>query len=354
MRKDHLEIVDIRLQYSDQAHSVVTMPSPADAKNVEAQCFVIMPFAKEFSDVFSTIKSHVESVGGVTCKRLDETRPAGRITERLLAALKDSSFCISDLTGCNPNVMWETGYAMALGKPIVVVTQDASGLPFDMKDLQSLPYDRTQLNATLGGPLKGVVRDTLMHLSTIPTVGSVASTKEEYSRHIVGLGIQLAELKEMVGQIVKSWDVVTPQKAHDDERKIAALEGAWINEGGKTHLYARVISGRLVMPYCYGGNRELTAYYYGWKRSGDYLFGRFRWVHEPSLCGFAFLKPVDKDTLQGAWWLEWEAEFSSAPMPNTSGTPAVWRRLPAHTKTPAWALEFFDRVLRGDVDVDSD
>src|SRR5204862_409394 len=81
----------------------------------------------------------------------DEARPAGRITERLLAALRECSFCIADLTGSNPNVMWETGYAMALGKPVIVITQDLATLPFDMKDMQALCYDRTHLNSSLGG-----------------------------------------------------------------------------------------------------------------------------------------------------------------------------------------------------------
>ena len=56
--------------------------------------------------------------------------------------------------------MWETGYAMALGKPLVIVMQDLSILPFDLKDMQALPYDRSQLNSSLGRQLKDVVKDT--------------------------------------------------------------------------------------------------------------------------------------------------------------------------------------------------
>ena len=38
--------------------------------------------------------------------------------------------------------MWEMGYAMALGKPLIVVTQNSQDVPFDLKDMQSLQYDR--------------------------------------------------------------------------------------------------------------------------------------------------------------------------------------------------------------------
>lgn len=45
---------------------------------------------------------------------------------------------MADLTGTNPNVMWELGYAMALKKPALIITQSQAAAPFDVKDLQSL------------------------------------------------------------------------------------------------------------------------------------------------------------------------------------------------------------------------
>jgi nucleoside 2-deoxyribosyltransferase len=83
-------------------------------------CFVIMPFSGDFDDVYSSIKLGVEgalSTSGGRCFRLDESRPAGRITERLLGELQSAAFCVADLTGNKANVMWEVGYAMALAKP---------------------------------------------------------------------------------------------------------------------------------------------------------------------------------------------------------------------------------------------
>jgi hypothetical protein len=59
-------------------------------------CFVIMPFAAEFDDVYQAIKGGVEdavSETGGKCFRLDESRPAGRITDRLLTELRTAAFC---------------------------------------------------------------------------------------------------------------------------------------------------------------------------------------------------------------------------------------------------------------------
>src|SRR5688500_18373493 len=104
-------------------------------------CFVIMPFSREFDDVYAVIKTSVEgalSTSGGRCFRLDEARPAGRITDRLLTELQAASLCVADLTGNSPNVMWEVGYAMAMNKPMIIITQGLRELPFDLKDMQSL------------------------------------------------------------------------------------------------------------------------------------------------------------------------------------------------------------------------
>src|SRR5262245_57270157 len=119
-----------------------------------------MPFAREFDDVYSTIKNTIDSILAErrgTCFRLDESRPAGRITERLFREIHACEMCVADVTGTKPNVMWELGYAMALEKPTILLTQALTDLPFDVKDLQSIEYDRNHLNQTLGVPLKTIV-----------------------------------------------------------------------------------------------------------------------------------------------------------------------------------------------------
>jgi len=115
-----------------------------------------MPFASEFDDVYATIKGVIESstmTQNGRCFRLDDARPAGRITDRLLSELRAATLCVADLTGNKPNVMWELGFAMALGKPTIVVTQTLDDLPFDIKDMQSIEYQRHHLNSSLSIPL---------------------------------------------------------------------------------------------------------------------------------------------------------------------------------------------------------
>ena len=128
------------------------------------KCFVIMPFDPSFNDVYAMIKKTAEgAVPGetVTCRRLDEIKLPGRISDDLIREINQSVFCISDLSGNNPNVMWETGYAMALKKPIVFISQDVKALPFDIRDMRTIPYNRLSLTETLEFPLTDTIRETL-------------------------------------------------------------------------------------------------------------------------------------------------------------------------------------------------
>ena len=126
-------------------------------------CFVIMPFASEFDEVYRTIRKAVEegTAGKVACHRLDELKTPGRITDDLVEAIADADFCIADLTGMNPNVMWEVGYAMALTKPVLFLSQSVDSLPFDLRNMRVLAYGGGQADPELHADLLDAVRATL-------------------------------------------------------------------------------------------------------------------------------------------------------------------------------------------------
>jgi len=127
------------------------------------KCFVIMPFAKDFDDVYATARRAVSTVreGQAQCFRLDEVKAAGRITDDLVRELNESAICIADLTGCNPNVMWEVGYAMALRKPVIFISQEVGSLPFDLRLMRTIPYQRHSLAVSLERQLAEAFRETL-------------------------------------------------------------------------------------------------------------------------------------------------------------------------------------------------
>jgi nucleoside 2-deoxyribosyltransferase len=307
-----------------------------------------MPFAPEFDDVYATIRASVEGVSredSLRCFRLDESRPAGRITDRLLQEIQSASLCIADLTGNKPNVMWEVGYAMALGRPTIIVTQDKGEMPFDIRDMETLQYDRRHLGETLGKPLKRTIIDTVSALRSANQANS-KSTPAVQGELVGELLEQVRELRSMVSQAVKTWNP-TPQQAQqlpETHESLRGLEGAWFNRESRAYLYARMIDNELVTPYCYGGNDHLTSAYYGWKRIGEFWFARFCWL-TADISGFAFLKQESVDLLTGAWWGDDEAK-EIPEIPNLrSGVPVRWERK-RDVQIPGWALRFFEEVRR--------
>ena len=109
----------------------------------------MMPFQDEFDDVYLVIADAIRNVSHetsvqLTCSRADEFGP-GRITDQILAAIQDADIVIADLTGNNPNVMYELGFSHALGKSAIILNQNVHASPFDVKDLRQIVYDRQRL-----------------------------------------------------------------------------------------------------------------------------------------------------------------------------------------------------------------
>lgn len=125
----------------------------------------MMPFDTSFDEVYKTIKESIESAypqGSCTCIRLDEIVTAGRITEDLVKEIQDATVCIADITGNNANVMWEVGYAMALEKPIIFISQSIDTTPFDVKDMRIIKYTKDTLPTSLRVPIEKSLRETIV------------------------------------------------------------------------------------------------------------------------------------------------------------------------------------------------
>jgi nucleoside 2-deoxyribosyltransferase len=163
---------------------------------------VLMPFASEFDSVFAAAKAAAASAlpgEQIDCSWLKDTLAAGRITDDILHGINDSTFCIADLSGNNANVMWETGYAMALGKPTILIGQSIDTLPFDLKVHRVLSYDLGDLDA-LTDQLSKAIQETLAryelhtkvdkalrpfsHSTTIAVTGSMNAEPAKLKRRI--------------------------------------------------------------------------------------------------------------------------------------------------------------------------
>jgi nucleoside 2-deoxyribosyltransferase len=104
-------------------------------------CFVMMPFEKKMDIVYRTLITPVVTELGLTVVRADEMQNPGSIMEQIRVAIQQARICIVDLTGTNANVMFELGLAQAAGKPTILISQDISKLPFDVRSQRIINYN---------------------------------------------------------------------------------------------------------------------------------------------------------------------------------------------------------------------
>jgi len=105
--------------------------------------FVLMPFSQDFDDVYKLGIGPACKGAGAYCERVDEQIYTENIMERIRNQIAKADLIVSDLTGQNPNVFYETGYAHALGKTTILLTQKAEDIPFDLKHTPHIVYGKS-------------------------------------------------------------------------------------------------------------------------------------------------------------------------------------------------------------------
>jgi len=125
--------------------------------------FVCMPFAQQFDDSYKFAIQPAVQECGFKCLRADEIEHNKGILEVIHRQIESAHIIVADMTGGNPNVYYEVGYAHALGKDVVLLTQRASDLPFDLRGLNHIVYEGriTGLKEKLTRRLKAMLTDGL-------------------------------------------------------------------------------------------------------------------------------------------------------------------------------------------------
>jgi hypothetical protein len=108
--------------------------------------FVLMPFDKKFEDVYKlAIKPACEKAGAYA-ERVDDQIFQESILQRIYSQIAKADIIIADMTGRNPNVFYETGYAHALGKQVILLTNKTEDIPFDLKHYYHIIYEESISN----------------------------------------------------------------------------------------------------------------------------------------------------------------------------------------------------------------
>lgn len=105
--------------------------------------FILTPFHEKFDEAYNTIKKVCNSAD-IRCVRGDEQNFKGDIFSHVLLNIVQAKLVIANISGRNPNVMYELGLAHALDKNVILVAETLQDIPVDLKSKRIVTYTNTQ------------------------------------------------------------------------------------------------------------------------------------------------------------------------------------------------------------------
>lgn len=143
---------------ADQVKSWLNKRAHSGGKvaDVENSCFVIGPIGDELApygapervryeqalEIWEKVIEPACMAAGVEPVRADKIARPGEITDQVFAQIRDADLIVADVTGGNPNVMYELGLRHTLHKATIQIGEHGQ-LPFDISAIRTLKFART-------------------------------------------------------------------------------------------------------------------------------------------------------------------------------------------------------------------
>jgi hypothetical protein len=142
-----------------------SLPTVAEVKPI---CGIVMPISAldgctehHWSEVKSLISDAVGAVGFAS-SLVSDADDVGIIQKRIIQNLYENPIVVCDVSGKNPNVMFELGMRLAFDKPTVIIKDDRTSYSFDTSPIEHLEYPRdlrygriVEFKAILGEKVRG-------------------------------------------------------------------------------------------------------------------------------------------------------------------------------------------------------
>jgi hypothetical protein len=142
---------------------VQTSDEAVEGRGAHGECFTIMPFGGWNDEYYSTIYSPAIEAADLIPRRVDDLYRPSAIVHDIWTYTQRCRIVLADLTGKNPNVFYELGLAHAIAKPAVLVAESISDVPFDLRALRVIDYDKNEPNwgQTLQSKIETAIREVL-------------------------------------------------------------------------------------------------------------------------------------------------------------------------------------------------
>lgn len=126
-------------------------------------CFVLMPFGEPFDSYYFKIIDPAVRTAGLNPLRGDSLYRPSPIMDDVWTMIQDARVLLVELTGRNSNVFYELGLGHAIGKPAVLISETIEDVPFDLRSLRVILYDKDdpEWGQTLRNAIVVSMRETL-------------------------------------------------------------------------------------------------------------------------------------------------------------------------------------------------
>jgi hypothetical protein len=111
-------------------------------------CGIVMPISaidgcdeSHWSDVQEILSESIESAG-FNPNLVSNADDVGIIHKRIIQNLYDNPIVVCDVSGKNPNVMFELGLRLAFDKPTIIVKDEKTAYSFDTSAIEHIEYPR--------------------------------------------------------------------------------------------------------------------------------------------------------------------------------------------------------------------
>ncbi|WP_371322868.1 hypothetical protein VX159_10655 [Dechloromonas sp. ZY10] len=125
--------------------------STSDSIKERMQCGIVMPIsaidgctADHWSEVKAIITDAVERIEApkFTARLVSDADDVGVIQRRIVQGVYGADVIVCDVSGKNPNVMFELGMRLAFDKPTVIIKDDKTDYMFDTGVIEHITYPR--------------------------------------------------------------------------------------------------------------------------------------------------------------------------------------------------------------------
>ncbi len=209
----------------------------------ERICFVIMPFSDcggwtgdRWTQFFDAELAPVIEGRGYRCVR--STADRGNILKDIVQYLASAHVVLADLTGLNPNVLYELGIRHSLSRRTLMITQgDPGELPFDLKHYGCRQYSmldprgQRAFGVMLEGLFAAIDQEPTKDDSPVADFATIATTsererdRERTLRLLLSLDIDL-QIEERIFQPEPDGSPAFLNEEHWNPFAVAALQAS--------------------------------------------------------------------------------------------------------------------------------